>query len=77
MSVKIKPCWTNNMRDDKGKSFDLWSFFLIIVLVVLVVFVWEYYPLLKQSGFDFSLVFPSLSDFGSSISSGIGKFGGH
>jgi len=65
------------MRDGKDNSFDIWSLFLVVVLVVLVVFVWKYFPLLKQSGFDFSLVFPSLSDFGSSISSGIGKFGGH
>lgn len=64
------------MRDDKHNTIDFWSIFLVVVLVVLVIFVWKYYPILKQSGFDFSLAFPSLGDFGSSISSGIGRFGG-
>ncbi len=65
------------MREDKGNSIDFWSIFLVVVLVILVIFVWRNYPILKQSGFDFSLVFPPLGDLGSSIGSGIGRFGGH
>lgn len=76
MGVLTIPCRKTAMREDKGNSIDFWMIFLIVVLVVLVVFVWKNYPILKQAGFDLTLAFPSLGDLGSSISSGFGKFGG-
>jgi hypothetical protein len=66
------------MRKKNRKSFDFLTLLLVLILAGLALFVWKFYPQFTQPGFNLSDFFPpSLSDLGASISSGLGKFGGH